>query len=139
VTPSEVSARALAVLLAGMGTLHLVTPAPFERLVPRWLGSPRAWVVATGLAEIASGAALVPAATRRAGAWAAAATLVVVFPGNVQMAVDAGAPTTPVTVALWLRLPLQAPLVAWALRHTRRPGPPGAAPDRARRGRSAGG
>lgn len=137
-TPSEVSARALAALLAGMGTLHLVTPAPFERLVPRWLGSPRAWVVATGLAEIASGAALVPAATRRAGAWAAAATLVVVFPGNVQMAVDAGPPTTPVAVALWLRLPLQAPLVAWALRH-RRPGPPGAAPDRARRGPSAGG
>lgn len=138
-TPSQVSARALAALLAGMGTLHLVAPAPFERLVPRWLGSPRAWVVASGLAEIAAGAALVPAATRRVGAWAAAATLVVVFPGNIQMAVDAGAPTTPVAAALWWRLPLQAPLVAWALRHTRRPGPPGAAPDRARRGPAGGG
>ena len=121
-TPSQ-SARALAALLVGMGTLHLVTPAPFERLVPRWLGSPRAWVVATGLAEIASGAALLGVATRRVGAWAAAATLVVVLPGNVQMAVDAGAPTTPVAAALWLRLPLQAPLVAWALRHARRPRP----------------
>lgn len=121
--PSQWSARALAALLVGMGTLHLVTPAPFERLVPRWLGSPRAWVVATGLAEIASGAALVSAATRRVGAWAAAATLVVVFPGNLQMAVNAGAPTTLVAAALWLRLPLQAPLVAWALHHARRPEP----------------
>ena len=123
VTPSQSSARALAALLVGMGTLHLVTPVPFERLVPRWLGSPRVWVVATGLAEIASGAALLPAATRRVGAWAAAATLVVVFPGNVQVAVDAGAPATPVAAALWLRLPLQAPLVAWALHHARRPEP----------------
>lgn len=123
VTPSDLSARALAALLVGMGMLHLVTPAPFERLVPRWLGSPHAWVVATGLAEIASGAALLPAATRRVGAWAAAATLVVVFPGNVQMAVDAGGPTTPAAAALWLRLPLQVPLVAWALRCARRSGP----------------
>lgn len=138
-TPSPVSARALAALLVAMGTLHLVAPGPFERLVPRWLGSPRAWVFATGLAELASGAALVPAATRRVGAWAAAATFVVVFPGNVQMAVDAGAPTTPAAVALWVRLPLQVPLVAWALRHTRRPDPRGAAPDRARRGPSGGG
>lgn len=121
--PSQWSARALAALLVGMGTLHLVTPAPFERLVPRWLGSPRAWVVATGLAEIASGAALPSETTRRVGAWAAAATLVVVFPGNLQMAVNAGARTTLVAAALWLRLPLQAPLVAWALRHARRPEP----------------
>ena len=111
---------ALAALLVGMGTLHLVVPGAFERLVPRFLGAARPWVLATGVAEIASGAALVPERTRRAGAWAAAATLVAVFPGNVQMAVDAGAPATPVAVALWLRLPLQVPLVAWALRHTGR-------------------
>lgn len=137
-TPSQLSARALATLLVGMGTLHLVTPVPFERLVPRWLGSPRAWVVTTGFAEIASGAALLPAATRRVGAWAAAATLVAVFPGNVQMAVDAGAPATPVAAALWLRLPLQAPLVAWALRHARRPEPLPPAPDLASGGRAGG-
>lgn len=119
--PSPPSHRALAALLLGMGTLHLVAPGAFDRLIPRFLGAPRPWVLGSGVAEILSGAALLPARTRRAGAWAAAATLVVVFPGNVQMAVDAGAPTTPVAAALWLRLPLQAPLVAWALRHTRPP------------------
>ena len=109
----------LAALLLAMGTLHFATPAPFERLVPKFLGSPRAWVFGTGAAELLSGAALLVPATRRAGALAAATTLVVVFPGNVTMAVAAGAPTTPAAAALWLRLPLQVPLVLWALRHAR--------------------
>lgn len=110
---------ALAGLLLVMGTLHFATPAPFERLVPRFLGSARSWVFATGAAELLSGAALLVPATRRAGALVAATTLVVVFPGNVSMAVAAGAPTTPLAAALWLRLPVQAPLVLWALRHAR--------------------
>lgn len=110
---------ALAALLLVMGTLHLAVPRPFERLIPRLLGAPRAWVLATGVAELLSGAALLPPATRRAGALAAAATLVVVFPGNITMAVDAGPPTTLAAAALWLRLPLQVPLVAWALRYAR--------------------
>lgn len=122
-TSSQLSHRALAALLLGMGALHLVVPGPFDRLVPRALGAARPWVIASGVAELSAGAALLGERTRRAGAWAAVATLVAVFPGNVKMALDAGAPTTPVAVALWLRLPLQAPLVAWALRHTgRRPG-----------------
>lgn len=111
---------ALAALLLVMGTLHLVAPRPFERLIPRFLGPPRPWVLGTGAAELLSGAALLSPATRRAGALGAAATLVVVFPGNVTMAVDAGAPTTLGAAALWLRLPLQAPLVVWALRYAGR-------------------
>lgn len=111
--------KALAGLLLVMGSLHFATPTPFERLVPRFLGSPRAWVLGTGAAELLSGAALLLPATRRAGALAAATTLVVVFPGNVTMAVAAGAPTTPRAAASWLRLPLQAPLVLWALRFAR--------------------
>lgn len=106
----------LAALLLVMGTLHFAFPAPFERLVPRFLGSSRAWVSITGAAELLFGAALLVPATR---AIAAAATLVVVFPGNVTMAVAAGAPTTPAAAALWLRLPLQVPLVLWALRYAR--------------------
>ena len=108
----------LAALLLVMGPLHFALPGPFERLVPRALGSARFWVYASGAAELLSGAALLSTRTRRAGAWGAAVTLVAVFPGNVQMAVAAGAPATPLAAALWARLPLQVPLVAWALRHT---------------------
>lgn len=107
-----------------MGTLHLVVPGAFERAVPRFLGPARPWVLLSGAAEILSGAALVPAPTRRAGAWGAAATLVAVFPANVEMALAAGAPTAPRAAALSLRLPLQVPLVAWALTYTRREGGP---------------
>ncbi len=113
------SPTALAALLVGMGTLHFVVPGAFEGLIPRFLGPARPWVVLSGAAEVLSGAALLPARTRRAGAWCAAATLVAVFPGNIQMAMAAGAPRTPLTAAIWLRLPLQVPLVAWAFRYTR--------------------
>ena len=99
-----------------MGLLHLVVPKPFARLVPVFLGPARVWVAVSGVAEIASGAALLRPSTRRAGAWAAAATLVGVFPGNVKMALDAGPPDSAWSTALWLRLPLQIPLVVWAVR-----------------------
>ena len=48
----------------------------------------------------------------RAGAWATVLLLIGVFPANVQHALDDGG-------LVWLRLPLQWPLIAWAHRHTR--------------------
>lgn len=110
------SALCLAAVLMVMGVLHLVVPAPFERIVPRLLGSPRPWVTTSGLVEIGTGAALLAPATRRLGGWVAAALMVAVFPANVQMAVDAGAPDGLYATAAWLRLPLQIPLILWALR-----------------------
>ena len=62
--------------------------------------------------------------TGRVGAWLTTALLVAVFPANVQMALDAGTerqavPDMPVgrfrSIAL-ARLPLQLPLVGWAVR-----------------------
>jgi uncharacterized membrane protein len=60
--------------------------------------------------------------TRRSAATTAAALFVVVFPANVQMAVDPGG------VPRWLaiaRLPLQVPLVLWALQVRRAATPRG--------------
>lgn len=113
------SPRLLGAFLLGMGALHFLVPRAFDRLVPSVLGPARLWVLLSGAAEIASGAALLRPATQRAGAWGAAATLVAVFPGNVKMALDAGAPVDTVSIALWLRLPVQVPLVVWAARCAR--------------------
>ena len=56
--------------------------------------------------------------TRRLGGWATAALFVAVFPGNVTMVVTARTPRArAVTLA---RLPLQVPLVLWAVRVARR-------------------
>ncbi|MCB7137322.1 DoxX family protein [Cellulosimicrobium marinum] len=135
------SAVGLAALLGSSGVLHLVRPQVFEPLIPHGLGPARAWVVGSGLAELACATALVLPQTRRVGGAASAALLVGVFPGNVKMALDsrpgarswAGRPAV-----AWGRLPLQVPLVAWAVSVAREaPGPGRARVGAPHRGRGA--
>jgi uncharacterized membrane protein len=76
-------------------------------------------VTVSGFAEIGCALLLLAPRTRRIGAYATALLFVAVFPANVQMALDggyadAGFPANNAALA-WLRLPLQAPLVYWAL------------------------
>ncbi len=123
-SPRDRSRLGLAALMVGAGVLHFVVPGAYERIVPRWLGHPRAWVYGSGLVEMASGALLAVPRSRRAGAALAAATIVAVYPANVQMAIDAGVPHDLAGWAAWLRLPLQIPLFRWAMKHARRPAPP---------------
>ena len=89
-----------------------MVPAPLAR----WRSEV---VVVSGIAEVGCGVLLLIPRTRRLGARASALLLVAVFPANVQMALDGGDRTAsfPANSALlaWLRLPLQAPLIWWAL------------------------
>ncbi len=110
--------------MVGAGITHFVAPAAYERIVPRWMGDAGRVVLVSGAAEIACGWLLLSRRAAKAGGWLTAAVLVAVFPANVQMALDAGTehqalPDMPVgrfrLVAL-ARLPLQVPLVGWALR-----------------------
>ncbi|MCM3504316.1 hypothetical protein M3666_04195 [Curtobacterium sp. ODYSSEY 48 V2] len=112
------TATMLAVLLGGAGVTHFLRPRGYDRIVPEGLPS-RLTTVASGVAELGIAAGLAVPATRRASGWAAAALFLAVFPANVKMAADlldsprAGRAARLVGVA---RLPLQAPLVAWAVR-----------------------
>lgn len=111
------SARCLALLLAVAGTAHFVVPAGFDRLVPASLpGGPRAWTWGSGAAELACAAGLLRPRTRRSAAAATAVLFVAVFPGNVKMAVDARDGGILEQVVASGRLPLQVPLVLWAVR-----------------------
>jgi uncharacterized membrane protein len=116
----RVGLAGLVALLAGSGTLHLVSADPYRRIVPEPLGRWRAEVVlVSGLAELGCALLLALPGTRRIGAYASALLLLAVFPANVQMAIDggyadAGFPANSALLA-WLRLPLQAPLIWWAL------------------------
>lgn len=106
--------------MVGAGVLHFVAPQAYDRLVPRALGPPRPWTLASGAAEAAAGVLLAVPATRGLGARAVAGVLVAVFPANVDAALRGGMPArgwlgSPVVA--WLRLPLQVPLIRWALRH----------------------
>ncbi|MEA2825770.1 MAG: hypothetical protein QOG43_209 [Actinomycetota bacterium] len=105
---STTSAYALAGFLVVAGVAHFVIPRPYQRIIPRVLADPAFWVRWSGVAEIACAALVVHPRTRRTGAIAAAVLFLVVFPANVQMALDTN------SLIAWARLPLQIPLVVWA-------------------------
>ena len=117
-----VAGPALAGLLTVTGAAHFVFPAFYDPIVPRALpGSARGWVLASGAAELACAAAVASKRTRPVGAALAAVLFVVVFPANIQMAAD-WRHRGPLKAGLaWARLPLQVPLIWWAL-WVRRPG-----------------
>ncbi len=112
------TARVLAATLGGSGVLHLVRPRTYEWLVPPELGDARAWVYASGVAEIGTAGLMAVPATRRAGGWAAAALLVAFLPAHLHTFRVVPRRALPMTVAA-VRLPLQAPLIRIALRVAR--------------------
>ena len=103
----------LAVGMVAMGVLHLVKPAPFAHVVPAYLPHPTALVLVSGVFEVAGGVGILIPRVRKFAGWGLAALLVAVFPANVDMALHPsfGIPSW----LLWLRLPFQIPLIAWAL------------------------
>jgi uncharacterized membrane protein len=110
----------LAGLLATAGALHFLKPEPFDGIVPTTLpGSPRDWTRASGAAEVALAAAVALPATRRTGGLLAAGFFAAVFPANVKMAYDWRHRPAPLKAAAYARLPLQVPLVIWALKVSR--------------------
>jgi uncharacterized membrane protein len=67
------------------------------------------------VAELLCAAGLAVPRTRRVAAWATAALFVAVFPANVTMALDATDRSTLYQAGVWARLPLQVPLIVWAV------------------------
>ncbi len=104
-------------MLLGIGTIHFLAPKPFDTIVPAELpGSARFYTYASGVAEIAVGALLVPRRTRRSAALAAALLFVGVFPANVNMVRLWWDKPWPMRIAALARLPLQIPMITTALK-----------------------
>lgn len=111
------AAQRLAALLLGMGTLHFVAPKPFDSIIPTELpGSARFYTYASGVGELATGALLAVPRTRRLGALAAVALFIAVFPGNLNMVRLWWDKPWPMRIVAIARLPLQIPMITWALR-----------------------
>lgn len=104
------------------GVMHFLIPKTYERIMPEWLPAHRELVYASGLAEIAGGAALMhpSPAVRRFGGLFETATMIAVFPANVNMCLNADKYKEIPEPALWGRLPLQAGFIAWALAAAKR-------------------
>lgn len=90
------------------GTMHFVKPEAYDAIMP---GPLRPWArqltYASGVAELAGGAAVLHPATRPLARWWLLATLAAVYPANVQMALHPRRYRSIPAWALWARLPLQ--------------------------------
>jgi uncharacterized membrane protein len=107
---------ALGATFLAAGALHFVRPRVYETMMPRYLPAHRELVLASGAAEMAGGAGVLFGRTRRRAAWWLIATLIAIFPANVEMAVHAARFRRIPEPLLWARLPVQAALVAWVWR-----------------------
>ena len=98
------------------GLMHFLKPRPYVAIVPGPLPRKREIVYASGVAELAGAAGVMVPRTRRAAGWWLIATLVAIFPANVNMAVNAERYRAVPAPLLWARLPLQGALIAWVWR-----------------------
>lgn len=132
--PIEPTTLLASMFFTGAGTLHFLRPNVFEAIVPDWFPDAKLANYASGAAEAALGIGLLPARTRRRSAVGLIALLVIVFPANVDMAVNdvevkpldgsmtrsAGTASGTSRLFNWVRLPLQLPLAYAMWRIARR-------------------
>lgn len=113
------SQRLLSVAFIAAGTLHFLRPEYYEQIMPGYLPAHRELVLISGAAEIAGGVGVAFSRTRRAAGTWLIALLVLVFPANLNMALDPERFRSIAPILLWARLPLQGLLIWWAYRATR--------------------
>jgi uncharacterized membrane protein len=106
----------LGAFFVAAGTLHFVKTDAYAAIVPDGLPRKREIVYASGIAELAGGAGVLVPRTRRAAGWWLIATLIAIFPANVNMAVNAARFRAVPEPLLWARLPLQGLLIGWVWR-----------------------
>lgn len=87
--------------------------------MPDYLPAHREVVWVSGLAEIAGAMGAQHPRTRRGAGWWLTATLLAVFPANVHMALHPDRYSQFPPALLYVRLPLQAVLIAWVRLATR--------------------
>lgn len=96
------------------GVIHLADPATFTPIVPHFLPWPTGLVYASGVAELVCAVGLWR--RQRWAGIAAAVLLLVIWPANLQDSITAQQGHHVWTqVLLWVRLPVQIPLIWLAL------------------------
>ena len=103
----------------GAGLNHFISTDFYLRIMPPYLPWHLPLVYASGVAETALGALLLVRRWSRIAAWGLILLLIAVFPANLHMALNAHLYPQFSPLLLWLRLPLQGLLIAWAYLYTR--------------------
>lgn len=100
-------------LFIGIGILHFTSTSTFTRIVPDFIPFPEWAVYISGVMEIVGGTMLYVRKTRRFASYFLIFLLIMVFPANINMAVNHIDFGKVPTAVLWARLPLQALLIYW--------------------------
>ena len=101
------------------GTYHFLNPPFYLRMMPPVLPAPLFLVYLSGVFEILFGVLLLIPRFSRIAAWLIIALLIAVFPANIYMAMNPQLFPDISQTALYIRLPLQLVLMAWAFWFTR--------------------
>lgn len=104
----------LAIFFVLAGINHFVNSAFYLRIMPPYLPWHLFLVNLSGLCEIGWGLLLLVPKFENLAGWGLIALLVAVFPANIHMAVNSQLFPEFSPTLLWLRLPLQFVLIAWA-------------------------
>ena len=104
-------------ILAGLN--HFRSPDFYINIMPPYLPWHRELVVISGVAEIVLGALLLFRRWAALAGWGLIALLVAIFPANLHMAMHPELYPSIAPAALWMRLPVQGLLIAWAYWYTR--------------------
>lgn len=99
-------------VLAGVN--HFLNPKLYLQIMPPYLPWHAALVALSGYCEIGLGLLVFVPRYRRLAGWGLVALFVAVFPANLYMALNPDRFARIPTWVLWLRLPLQGVLIAWA-------------------------
>ena len=108
----------LALFFIGAGVNHFLKTGFYLRMMPPYVPFHLAMVQISGVAEIVLSLLLLVPATSAIAAWGLIALLVAVFPANLQMALHPETFPEFGRIGLWLRLPLQAVMIAWSYWYT---------------------
>jgi uncharacterized membrane protein len=107
----------LVFILAGLN--HFRDPAFYVNIMPPYLPWHGELVAISGVAEVVLGVMMLFRRWAALAGWGLIALLVAVFPANLHMAMHPELYPSIPPVVLWLRLPLQGVLIAWAYFYTR--------------------
>lgn len=103
-----------ALIFVSAGVLHFVRSEIFVKIMPPVFPFPLFWVYLSGLFEIVLGVMLLIPGYMRFAALGLIALLIAVFPANIYMALNPQLFPDINPTLLYLRLPLQFVLIAWA-------------------------
>ncbi len=106
------------------GANHFVHSAMYVAIMPPYLPWHLPLVYLSGACESILGILLLVERTRTVAAWGLMALLIAVFPANIHMATHPALYPAIPEITLWIRLPLQGLLIAWAWLYTRRASSP---------------